>query len=129
MVIWSPSDHREVDMHPNVSQSYPLKLFVQNLCCLTVNSICGSNNPREATEATRIFYILCACSIWSKAVVLRAVGKEQCRVVWWQHCSTVVPPRIIHVRPQVKDLTTLIYNLDIFNFFLRTWLWLHHRLK
>lgn len=106
-------------LHPSHTHS---TFFVQNLSCHIVTSICGSDNPREAAMTAGIFYVLCACPIRSQPMILGSVGKEQRWIVGWQHCRPVVPPRISYVAPQVKDVTTLVHNLDIFNFFFRTWL-------
>lgn len=101
-----------------------------SLCWYIVTSILGGYNPREATEMARVFYILCVRSKRPQPVILRAVSEEQCRVLRWQHRSTVVPFRIGEIGHQVENVALLISYFDIFSLlFLWTWLRLHEWFK
>lgn len=95
-----------------------------------VTSIRGGNSPSEATEAARVMYVLCACSVGTQAVVLRAVGEEESRVVGRQHGGPVVPPGVSQGRHQVQYVSAAICYLDRVEInLLGTRLHLHNRLK
>lgn len=111
--------NKNIDMQPDVSQLYPFNLmFVRNLMWQKITSICSSHNPCESTETAVVFYILCASSIWSQAMILGAICEKQCRIIWWQYCGTIAPSRVSEICHQIEDVSATIRNFDIFGFLL-----------
>lgn len=118
-VVWAPLCDKSTLLCPSTSLSVALS-----------DSICGGHDPCEATGAARIFYILSAGPVRPEAVVLRAVGEEQRRVVGRQHRGAIVPPRISQISTQIENIVPSVNHFDILNFMLfRTRLWLHDGLE
>lgn len=87
--------------------------FVLSLCGHVITSFRGGYHPREATDATRVSYVLCAGSVGPQAVVLGAVREEQRGVVGRQHGGAQVPPRVPQVAHQVEQVAAPVIDFYI----------------